>query len=313
MLLIIDGHALIYRAYHAFPELSTPEGALVNAVYGFTRILLTSIRDFEPEYVAVAFDAVGPTNRSLEYEEYKANRAEMPQDLQAQIPIIKDVVTALNIPQFEVQGIEADDIIGTITTRLAEQQSDLEILVVTGDKDLLQLVTDQTHVFIPRRGNKFSKDIEYDPATVLEKLGVKPSQVVELKALMGDSSDNIKGIKGVGKKTATSLIQYFGSVAKLYTRLSALEAGDAPTPAEQALLKPALVRKLSTGQADAQLSKELATIQRDVAISFKIEDCKLSGYHKAVVQELFEKLGFDSLYKLLPADDFELSVEQALF
>lgn len=303
--IILDGHAIIYRAYYAFPELTDPQGRLVNAVYGFSRILLTAIRDFEPTYIAVAFDHKAPTKRSETFDAYKAQRAPMPDDMKPQIEIIKDVVTALNIPRFEVAGFEADDLIGTIVLQLnearaAEEQPD--VVIITGDKDLFQLVDDHVHVFIPGRG-KFSTDKEYDAHGVMQKLAVRPEQVVDLKALMGDSSDNIPGVKGIGPKSAAALIASFGSLAGVY---HAVDAGDPG-------IKGATLQKLIDGKESAYLSQQLATIVQDAPIEFDLQKCKVSEYDKNTVATLFESLNFNSLVQLLPKDEFEQGVQNALF
>ena len=302
LLLLIDGHALIYRAYHALPELTDPKGRLVNAVYGFTRILLNVIRQFRPDYIAVAFDSKEKTIRADLDETYKANRPEMPDDLKPQVELVRRVVDTLNIPTLILPGYEADDLIGTIAKRVTQERDDVDVLIVTGDKDLLQLVDDRVRVFIPKRG-RFSKDVEYDPEQVKVKLGVSPSQVVDLKALMGDSSDNIKGVKGIGKKTASKLINQFGSLEKLY---QAIDDGVDNLPA-------GVRQKLVDGRADAFLSQELARIKLDVPISFDLERAKVTRYDKEKVIRLFEELGFHSLTKYLPQDEFEQSVQEALF
>lgn len=310
-LVLIDGHALIYRAYHAFPGLSTNAGELVNAVYGFSRILLTAIRDLSPTYLAVAFDSKGPTKRAEQYTEYKAQRAPMPEDLRPQIDRVKAVVTALNIPQFAVPGFEADDLIGTVVTQVATKEKlcdQLLSIIVTGDKDLLQLVDDCTHVWMPGRGAG-NQDTQYDADQVFKKLGVTPAQVVELKALMGDSSDNIPGVKGVGKKTAEKLIAEYGSIDALYAQVDHLKK----TSQEDPVLKGALLSKLIADRETAFLSRELATIDRAAPIEFDLTACKVTDYNKQAVTEVFEELGFHSLLGLLPKDDFELAVQGALW
>ncbi len=188
VLMLVDAHAIIYRAYFALPPtLTTPDGMLVNAAFGFARILLTAIRDMKPTYLSVVFDHPEPTFRHKEYEDYKAHREKMPDDLIPQIGVTKEIVENLNIPQFEMAGYEADDLIGTLS-----QQSDQKTVIVTGDQDMFQLVNDKVHVWLPPRG-KHPAD-EYDRAKVHKKLGVYPEQVIDMKALMGDSSDNIPGI-----------------------------------------------------------------------------------------------------------------------
>ncbi len=304
--ILIDGHALIYRAYFAFPGLSDPQGRLVNAVYGFTRVLLGVIARFDPEYLAVAFDHPKPTLRHKEYEDYKAHREAMPDDLRPQVEIIKRVVEAMNMPQFEKAGYEADDLIGT-AVRQVKAGDDVLSMVVTGDKDLLQLVNDHTHVFIPARG-KFGKDIEYDAATVEEKMGVTPEQVPELKALMGDSSDNIPGVKGVGAKTAATLVQKFGKLEELYARLERVQQGETDD-----VLKGALIKKLTQDKENAYMSRELATIMTQAPLTLDLPACRVREYDKEQVWQLFDELAFDSLKELLPADDFESGIQDALF
>lgn len=329
LLLLFDGHALIYRAYHAFPGLTDSTGMLVNAVYGFTRLLLTAIRDFEPEYLAICFDHPEKTKRHSDYEEYKAHREKMPDDLIPQIAIIKEIVTTLNIPQFELAGYEADDLIGTITKKIETDCPAVRPTVVTGDKDILQLVTDTTSVFIPGRG-KYSKDVTYTPDAVLKKMGVPPRGVIDLKALMGDASDNIPGVKGVGKKTAENLLGEFKTLAGVYKALSLyvgdeslrlidLEekdpgfASDKLSDQQTKLFKPKLTERLQNDRENARLSYDLATIWRDVDISFDLSKCVLNDYDRDAVQAMLKKYDFKTLIPLLPLDTFESSVQDALF
>lgn len=303
-LVLIDGHALIYRAYHAFPDLSTPEGVLVNAVYGFSRILLRVIRDFKPQYLGVAFDHKAPTNRSKQYVEYKANRPPMPDDLRPQIQIIKDFVDTLSIPNFELAGYEADDLIGTISKQIETENNEIPVLIVTGDKDLLQLVTDQTRVFIPSQ-SKFTKDTEYNPETVLAKLQLTPAQVVDFKALRGDPSDNIPGIAGIGQKTACRLLAKYQTLGEILE--VAKNGGDGE------IIKGAVLQKLQDGVEVAWLSRELATVDRSVPIDFKLKSCRLKDYDKTKAVEFCKKLEFRSLIPLLPQDSFEEQVQNSLF
>lgn len=315
---LIDAHALIYRAYYAFPDLTTQDGTLVNAVFGFTKAVLTAIKDFEPEYLAVAFDHPKPTKRHKQFEAYKAHREKMPDDLIAQIGLIKDVVKALNFPTFEEAGWEADDLIGTLTTQAQAQMKsgqiddDLLMVVVTGDKDTFQLVNDRVHVWLPGRG-KLGVPREYDSAGVTRKMGLRPDQIIDMKALMGDASDNIPGIKGIGEKTAVALLSEFETLEAIYQAIEQQAAGQELPKAQQKLLKGAVLKKLSTGQKDAELSQDLATIQTDAPIDLKLEACRVSGYNKQEVMELFEELSFKSLIKDLPADDFELGLQEALW
>lgn len=303
--LLVDAHALIYRAYYALPNLTDPKGQLVNAVFGFSKMLLNAINYFEPEYAAVCFDHQKPTFRHKKFDAYKAQRVKMPDNLIPQIQIIKDVVTRLGIPKFEVEGFEADDLIGTINCKVEDLDDQLLTIIVTGDQDAFQLVDNDTHVWMPARG-KQKGDIEYDAELVEKKLGIKPSQVVDLKALMGDSSDNIPGIKGIGPKTAVALVQRFGTVENIYQFLAQNAQGDD-------LLKGNLLEKLRRGQASALMSKDLATIECQAPIDFNLESCRVTAYDKNQVIEIFQNLGFKSLINALPRDAFETAVQEALF
>ena len=305
-LLVFDGHALLYRAYHAFPDLTAPDGRLVNAVYGFTRIMLTVLRRYDPQYLAVAFDHPTKTFRHDKFAEYKANRVEMPDELKTQSQLVREMVKNLNIPQFELAGYEADDLIGTLAAQV-QQQGQLSVVIVTGDKDLLQLVNDSVHVFIPKRGQK-GEDIEYDRPQVQKKMGVTPDRVVELKALMGDASDNVPGVRGIGQKTAQKLIAEFGNLERLYQAVGEESAGQ-----QQPLLKGSVLEKLKAGRDSAFASRELVKIDTHAPIKLELADCLVSGYDKEQAVKLFEELGFRSLVKLLPADDFEVGVQGALF
>ena len=307
---LIDSHALIYRAYHAFPDLTTPDGMLVNAVYGFSRSLLVAIRDLHPTYIAATFDSKGKTKRATEYKEYKANRAAMPDDLIPQIALVKEVVETLNIPQFSQVGIEADDLLGTITKQVEEEHPDIRTIIVTGDKDMFQLVSDKTHVWMPGRG-RGQLDTEYDAEEVQKKMGVPVSQIIDLKALMGDASDNIPGVKGVGPKTAKRLLERHRTLEGIYQRVDELAAGE-PAAADEVLVKSTLT-KITADTEMAFLSQQLATIDRSVPMDFSLEPCRVSVYDKAAASALFEKFHFTSLKGLLPKDAFELGVQKALF
>ncbi len=314
-LMLIDGHALIYRAFHAFPELTDSQGRLVNAVYGFSRILLTVIRDFHPEYLAVCFDHKEKTHRAEEFDGYKANRAPMPDALQPQIEIIKSVVDALNIPQFSLAGYEADDLIGTIAKIVDDKPQMPQTIIVTGDRDLLQLVTPRVGVFIPGR-SRTQPDREYDRELVKQVMGVWPEQIPDLKGLMGDASDNIPGVPGIGPKGAQTLIEAFSDVTTLFQVVAILAKN--PTKAQvkpeyRQVLTDKMLAKLIAGQESGLMSKELATIKTDVALKFVLEDCRVRRYDKEKAIQIFDTLDFRSLIGLLPQDEFESSVQQALF
>jgi len=316
VLVLIDGHALIYRAFHAFQDLTTPDGTPVSAVYGFCRILLTVIKELDPQYILVTFDHAKPTFRHAEYLGYKANREEMPAELPPQIEKIKEVVTAFNIPQFELPGYEADDLIGTIVRQVEMRpvgsQPDVRTIIVTGDRDAFQLVSDRTHVWMPGRSKPVRTiDTEYDAAGVVKKMGVRPDQIVDLKALMGDASDNIPGIVGIGEKTAVKLLQEFGTLDNIYQTIQKqnLMIGSSTHP----ILKGSLLKKLAEGHEDALLSQRLAKIDQESPITLELEQCRLAAYRKEDVLKIFEELGFKSLLHSLPADEFEQAVQGALF
>lgn len=311
---LFDGHALIYRAYHAIPPLTDPKGRMVNAVYGFSRILLTTIQDLGARHLAVAFDHKAKTKRAESFAAYKANRPEMPEDLRSQIDIIKEVVQALNIPQFSEAGIEADDLIGTISLQLSKQADENDegflTTIVTGDKDMFQLVDSHVHVIIPGRGAKEGL-VEFDSEGVMRKMGVLPSQIIDLKGLMGDASDNIPGVPGVGPKTATALLQQYSTLENLYSAVAEVSVNGSHS--SHPLLKGAVVKRLIEGKESAFMSKALAAIDRSIAIDFDIQDCILSSYDKEAATKILSDLQFTSILPLLPKDAFELEVQSALF
>lgn len=306
-LVLIDGHALVYRAFHAFPlSLTTSEGELVNAVYGFSRILLKVIKDLHPKYIAVAFDMAKPTFRHTAFAGYKAQRKETPTELISQLGRVREIVESLNIPVFGVEGYEADDVIGTIANQACEKE---KVIIVTGDKDAFQLVRDNcVTVYMPPRNNDDAK--EYSENDVEEKMGIPPNLIIDYKALSGDPSDNIPGVQGVGPKTAVALLKAFGSLDGIYVALS---NPTQLTEEQRKLLKEKLVQKLVDGHESAMMSQKLATIDINVPLKFVLDDCAVSGYDKAKAAALFTKLGFKSLVNQLPADEFEQGVQDALF
>lgn len=312
-LMLVDGHALAYRAYHAFPPLTTKDGRLVNAVYGFSRILLTVLRDLKCEYICVSFDLPKPTFRHEKYSSYKAQREEMPTELQSQIELIKEVVTSLNIPIYSLEGYEADDVIGTIANQAVSGEFDHgsieKVYIVTGDRDAFQLVTDKIHVYVPPRG-KDAFYLECGPEEVKERMGIGPEQIVDYKSLAGDASDNIPGVKGIGDKTAVRLLQAFGTSEKIY---EGIKTPSLLNETQKVLLKPKVVENLARDYEAMVMSRELATIDVNAPISLKLDDCLVKNYDKNKVTELLESLEFRSLVKLLPQDQFETSVQSALF
>ncbi|MFN2223451.1 MAG: 5'-3' exonuclease H3TH domain-containing protein, partial [Candidatus Promineifilaceae bacterium] len=279
-LVLIDGHALAYRAFYALPleAFTTKDGEPTNATYGFARTLLDLMLSKEPpKYLAVSFD-VGATFRDDLFAEYKGTREKMPDELRQQIERIRQVVAALNIPILELEGFEADDVLGTIARQARAE--DVQAYIITGDRDLLQLVDDNTVVELPAGRGQREPSV-YDEKAVKEKLGVRPDQVVDYKALVGDQSDNIPGVTGVGPKTAVRLLGQYGSLDGIYENLDKI--------------KGAMGSKLADGKEDAYLSYKLAKIITDAPINLDLDACLTKAYDPETVLELFRELEFRSL------------------
>src|SRR3989344_1796323 len=283
-LVLIDGNALIHRAYHALPPLTTKKGELVNAVYGFTATLLSVLEKFKPDYVAAAFDLPAPTFRHKTYADYKAKRVKAPDDLYAQIPRVKEVTRAFNIPIYEKEGFEADDVIGTLA-RQAEEDN-IETIIVTGDMDTLQLVTSLTKVFTMRRG--LSDTISYDEEGVWKRYGIAPAQLPDFKGLRGDASDNIPGVKGIGEKTAVAILQKYKTLENVYKNI--------------AQIVPLLRAKLERDKMQAILSKHLGTIMCAIPVRLDVAACVPRDFDRKTVAMLFGALNFTSLLKRLPGE-----------
>ncbi|HWQ59692.1 MAG TPA: DNA polymerase I [Candidatus Fimivivens sp.] len=282
ILVLLDGNALIHRAYHALPPLTNKAGQTVGAVYGVAMTLMSVLEKFHPEYIAASFDLAAPTFRHEKYEEYKATRVKAPDDLYEQIPLVKDLVHAFNIPIYEKEGFEADDCVGTLARQASERG--IPTVIVTGDNDALQLVTPLVKVFALRKG---VKDIVlYDEAAVREKYGFPPSAIPDYKGLAGDSSDNIPGVSGIGAKTATDLLVEFGSLEKVYDSLDDV--------------KESVRKKLVADKEMAFFSKELGTIDTAAPVTFDSQACVARDFDLAVVSEFFKSMGFYSLLKRIP-------------
>ena len=277
-LLILDGNSVINRAYFGVKPLTTREGLYTHAIYGFLNILERMEKEEQPEAVCVAFDLHGPTFRHLKYDGYKATRHGMPEELAQQMPVMKDVLRAMNIPIYECQGWEADDVIGTVGKICSN--NDWECVVVTGDRDSLQLIDENVHIklVISRPGQTTAT--LYDRAKFEEEYGFEPKKLIDLKALMGDSSDNIPGVAGVGPKTATDLLLKFGSLDGVYAHI------DDPS------IRPKLREKLEAGKENAYLSYDLATIRPEAPIDFEPRDAIIQPYNRVDLYNLFVKLEF---------------------
>lgn len=277
-LLIIDGHAIIHRAYHALPPLTAKDGTPTNAVYGFFSMLHKAILDNKPYDVIVCFDTPTPTFRKKLYEGYQAKRPEMASDLSVQIPRIKELLDAAHITRMEQPGFEADDVIGTIAEKLKKT---MEVRILTGDKDILQLVDTHVQVIMPKIG--LSTITEYTTESVVEKFSVTPLQIPDLKALAGDASDNYSAIKGLGPKTAVKLITQFHTVEKLFENIDKLA-------------DEKLKAKLLEHKETVLLFKTIATIRRDVEIEIPARTTDLLPYSDDLKAQ-FIKYQFNSLYK----------------
>lgn len=284
-LVLVDGNSLLHRAYHAMPRLTTKSGRPVNAVYGFLNMLFRVFNDLKPDYVAVSFDKKGPTFRHLEFKDYKAKRPKMDDELVAQVEPVHEVVESLSIPIFEIEGYEADDVIGTLAKQAEDlKKEEVETVIVTGDRDALQLVNEKVKVYCPLKG--LSNPILYDEKKVREAFGLKPKQLIDYKALRGDSSDNIPGVKGIGEVTAKKLLAKYGSLEEVYKNLDEIEAR--------------VEKKLIKDKKKAYLSRRLGEIVLKVPIRLDLKSCRLSDYDKKKAEKAFEKYEFRSLLKRLP-------------
>lgn len=305
-LIIVDGNALLHRAFHALPPtLTTKSGQMVNAVYGFTSILLKVFKDLKPDYLVMTFDKAAPTFRHKEYVEYKAQRKKQPQELYDQLVWCKKIVEVFNIPIFEQEGFEADDLIGTIAKNVGRGEKsfapteNVETIIVTGDLDTLQLVDDYTKVFTLKKG--INDTIIYDEEAVKEKFGgLKPEQLIDYKGLRGDPSDNIPGVKGIGEKGAIDLLVNFTNIENLYKNIDSDK------------IKEAVRAKLKEHKDEAFLSKKLATIITDVPLDFDLEQAKVKIADKNKVVALFQELEFKSLMDKIP-QELVVSGQSSLF
>ena len=295
--IILDSNALIHRAYHALPPLTSPKGEVVNALYGFLLVFFRAMKDISPDFVFATFDLKGPTFRHREFKEYKAKRVKAPDELYAQIPMVKKFLQELHVPVFAKEGFEADDLIGTISLRLKElgSGSKHEAIIVTGDLDALQLVDETTEVLTLRKG--LGDSVLYGVKEVQERFGIPPARMNDYKGLRGDPSDNIPGVKGVGEKTAAGLIKRFGTIEKLYGELSSGSSRAKALPGK-------LCEKLLLYKDAAFLSKKLVTIKRDVDIDVSLEEGRWGQFKLEAVKSLLKEYGFFSLVDKIPSVSF---------
>lgn len=276
-LVIIDGNSIINRAFYALPEMSNKEGLKTNAIYGFTNMLLKIIDTYNPTHISVAFDRKAPTFRHIEFKEYKAGRKKMPDELREQFEPLKDLLDKFNIHRLEIDGYEADDIIGTVS-KIAEDNG-FKVYIVTGDKDAIQLASNKTTTLITKKGVGEVEEYDYD--SVIEKYEMTPTQFIDLKGLMGDKSDNIPGVPGIGEKTGIKLIKEFSSIEGIFDNIDSI--------------KGSTKKKLEENKELAIMSKKLATIIRDVPVEFNLEELEYGNYNTKDILDVFKYLGFTSL------------------
>lgn len=277
-LLLIDGNAILHRAYHAYPPLTNPEGEMINAVFGFFSMLLTVLADQKPNYLVVCFDRGKPTFRQSMYAGYHAHRPKMADDFFPQVGVVHELLEKMRVQIFELDGYEADDLIGTISKEAVEKFHE-EVVIVTGDRDLLQLVNGHVKVLMPVNG--FTKTMLFDEQAVEEKYGVHPKQFVDYKALIGDASDGYPGVTGIGPKGAAKLLAEHGTFEKLYQDIG--------------LLPEKIGLKLASDAEQAALAKKLATIVTDSPIQFDLTKCSCSDFDLKALRGAFQKQGFKSL------------------
>ena len=283
-LVLVDGNSIMNRAFYGImgsKMLTTKDGKYTNAVYGFLSILFKLIEDVEPKYLVVAFDLKAPTARHKIYKEYKANRHGMPNELAEQMPIIKEILRAMNIDIVEMEGYEADDVIGTLSC-YGEKQG-LDVTILSGDRDNFQLATDKVTIRIPHTKAGKTETDEFNREKIKEKYGLEPKQLIEVKGLQGDSSDNIPGVPGIGEKTAITLIQKYGSIENLYKEI---ENGTDELKGKQR-------EKIIENKEIAERSMFLGTINLEVPIKHTLEDFKIDEWDKQKVLELFKELRFN--------------------
>jgi DNA polymerase-1 len=296
--LIVDGNSIMNRAFYGVMNgkmLATKNGIYTNAIYGFLNIYWMILEKLAPNYVAISFDLKAPTFRHELFTDYKATRKPMPDELRMQMPIIKEILNAMNVPILEIEGYEADDVLGTIS-KLNESKN-IFTYILTGDKDSFQLISKNTSVVMPLTKLGKTEYTIYTPEALYEKYSITPEQVIEVKALMGDSSDNIPGVKGIGEKTAYSLIHQYNSIDEIYNNIDNID------------ITPKVKEKLTIDKEMAYTSRTLATINKDVPINVDYDECILSDIDKDKTLELFKKLEFSKFITKLNLEKSEGNAE----
>ncbi len=294
-LLLVDGSALLHRAYHAYPPLKTKNGEIVGAVYGVASILISALESEQPTHVMVAWDLPKPTFRHEKYVGYKAQRPKADEEMVEQIPKVKEIIETMGIVQIAQEGFEADDIIGTLSTKFSNpkfsnSQIETDVVILTGDQDTMQLVNDHVRILTPAKGQ--NPPVLYGPDEVWNKYGVHPEQIVDYKALIGDPSDNIPGVAGIGPKGAANLIKMFGSLERIYRDIKEVQTHFGELTA----------KKLADGQDSAWLSQDLSRIVTDMGLLISMEEMEYKGLQGSSLKVKLEELGFKSLVRRIFPD-----------
>ena len=292
VLMIIDGNSLLHRAFYALPVLTNKKGVFTNAVYGFLNMLLKLISDYKPDSLAVAFDKKAPTFRHREYKAYKGTRQKAPEELVPQFELAREAMKQMNIPIYEMDGYEADDILGTLSRSCGGPERD--VLLVTGDKDALQLVSGNSNVLLTKKGITVLH--RYNEKEMKKEYGLTPLQFIDMKGLMGDKSDNIPGVPGIGPKTATRLLQQYGTLENVLDHTDEM--------------KGKLKENLTIYRQHALLSKDLATIRLDVPIDCSVMDQPLSIPKSPELKDFLQELGFSSIIEKLGLTEVETAVQE---
>ncbi len=298
-LLLVDGSALLHRAYHAYPPFTTKSGVVVGAVYGVASILISAIEEVKPSHLMVAWDLPKPTFRHLKYVGYKAQRPKADSEMVEQIPLVKDMIETMGVVQVAEEGYEADDIIGTLSAtadarfKILDSREEVEVVILTGDQDTMQLVNDHVRVLTPAKGQ--NPPVLYGPDEVWNKYGVHPEQIVDYKALVGDPSDNIPGVAGIGPKGAAQLLKMFGTLERIYQDIKEV----------QIHFGELVAKKLMDGKDSAMLSQDLSRIVRDMNLKVTMEEMEYKGLQGESLKAKFEELNFKSLVRRVFPDSAE--------
>ena len=295
-IVLIDGHSILNRAFYGVPDLTNSEGLHTNAVYGFLNIMFKILDEEQPEYLTVTFDVHAPTFRHKMFADYKGTRKPMAEELRQQVPVIKEVLKAMDIEIIEKEGLEADDLLGTIS-HLCEEKG-MDVSIISGDRDTLQLATEHVKIRIPKTKQGRTEVEDYNAAEVKERYGVTPKEFIDVKALMGDASDNIPGVPGVGEKTATKIIQDYGCIENAYEHAAEIRP-------------PRASKNLQEYWEQAKLSKVLATIDIHADIDFDLESARHGNPYTGAAHELFQKLEFKNMLSRFDVERVTNDVESA--